>query len=117
MPTYAYACKNCGHEFDIRQSFSDDALTTCPSCGQESLRKQFGSVGVSFKGSGFYSTDARGSSSAASTGGSDSGSSTNGASAASSSAGSSGASADSTSSSGTSTTSGASSSSSKSSPS
>lgn len=63
MPTYAYACRDCGHRFDTYQSFSDDSLTTCPQCGHESLRKVFDSVGISFKGSGFYSTDSRSSNS------------------------------------------------------
>lgn len=58
MPVYAYACKDCGHAFDIQQSFSDDSLTVCPACGG-SLRKKFNSVGVVFKGSGFYRNDSR----------------------------------------------------------
>lgn len=58
MPTYAYRCKDCGHAFDVVQAFTDDALTECPVCGGV-LRKQYGSVGVSFKGSGFYRTDSR----------------------------------------------------------
>lgn len=58
MPTYAYRCKDCGHAFDVVQAFTDDALTECPACGGV-LRKQYGSVGVSFKGSGFYRTDSR----------------------------------------------------------
>ncbi|KWW38634.1 hypothetical protein AU359_01581 [Micrococcus luteus] len=58
MPTYAYRCKDCGHAFDAVQAFTDDALTECPACGGV-LRKQYGSVGVSFKGSGFYRTDSR----------------------------------------------------------
>ncbi|MHA7188662.1 FmdB family zinc ribbon protein [Arthrobacter sp. MDT2-16] len=58
MPMYAYACKDCGHAFDIQQSFSDDSLTECPACGG-SLRKKFNSVGVVFKGSGFYRNDSR----------------------------------------------------------
>lgn len=58
MPTYSYACKNCGHRFDIRQSFTDDALTECPECGG-TLRKVYGNVGVTFKGTGFYRTDSR----------------------------------------------------------
>lgn len=66
MPTYSYACKNCAHQFDIVQAFSDNALTDCPECGG-TLRKVFNSVGVVFKGSGFYRTDNRGSSSSAST--------------------------------------------------
>lgn len=62
MPKYAYACTQCGHSFDIHQSFSDDALTVCPEC-EGRLRKVFGAVGVVFKGSGFYRTDSRSSSS------------------------------------------------------
>ena len=58
MPTYAYACKDCGHAFDIFQSFTDSTLTSCPEC-QGALRKKFNSVGVVFKGSGFYRTDSR----------------------------------------------------------
>ena len=63
MPTYEYRCKACGNELEVVQSFTDDALTTCPACGAEQLRKVFGAVGISFKGSGFYKTDSRGSSS------------------------------------------------------
>lgn len=62
MPTYQYACTECGHAFEQVQSFSDDALTTCPEC-QGRLRKVFNAVGVVFKGSGFYRTDSRSSSS------------------------------------------------------
>ena len=58
MPTYAYACADCGHAFDIVQSFSDDALTVCPQC-DGTLRKQFNAVGVVFKGGGFYRNDSR----------------------------------------------------------
>ncbi len=58
MPTYAYACKDCSHDFEIVQSFSDNSLTSCPEC-QGPLRKKFNSVGVVFKGSGFYRTDSR----------------------------------------------------------
>lgn len=58
MPTYAYACKDCGHAFDIVQAFSDSSLSECPEC-QGALRKKFNSVGVVFKGSGFYRTDSR----------------------------------------------------------
>lgn len=58
MPVYAYACKDCGHAFDIRQSFSEDALTVCPEC-DGGLRKKFSTVGVVFKGSGFYRNDSR----------------------------------------------------------
>lgn len=60
MPTYQYVCTKCGHDLEARQSFSDAALTDCPSCGIDgALRKQFGSIGVAFKGSGFYRTDSR----------------------------------------------------------
>ncbi len=58
MPMYAYACKDCGHAFDIQQSFSEDSLALCPACGG-ALRKKFNSVGVVFKGSGFYRNDSR----------------------------------------------------------
>ncbi|MDM7830639.1 FmdB family zinc ribbon protein [Cellulomonas edaphi] len=58
MPTYSYACTVCGHAFDIQQSFSDASLTVCPECDGR-LRKVFSSVGVVFKGSGFYRNDAR----------------------------------------------------------
>jgi putative FmdB family regulatory protein len=58
MPTYAYACKQCAHRFDAVQSFSDPTLTVCPECGGE-LRKEYGSIGVTFNGSGFYRTDSR----------------------------------------------------------
>lgn len=61
MPTYQYACSACGNEFDIVQKFSDDALTECPTCAGE-LRKVFSAVGIVFKGSGFYRTDSRSSS-------------------------------------------------------
>ena len=59
MPTYEYACTKCGHQFEVVQSFSDDALTKCPEC-RGKLRKVFGSVGIVFKGSGFYKNDSRG---------------------------------------------------------
>ncbi|GMA30451.1 FmdB family zinc ribbon protein [Litorihabitans aurantiacus] len=59
MPTYAYRCTECGHAFDIYQSFTDDALTVCPECSGK-LRKVLSPVGVVFKGSGFYRNDSRG---------------------------------------------------------
>ncbi|MBL8932777.1 MAG: FmdB family transcriptional regulator [Kineosporiaceae bacterium] len=62
MPTYAYACTACDHRFEAQQAFTDDALTECPEC-QGRLRKLFNAVGIVFKGSGFYRTDSRGSSS------------------------------------------------------
>ena len=66
MPLYEYRCRNCNHQFEIQQSFSDDALTVCPEC-QGALRKVFNPVGISFRGSGFYKNDSRGSSSEGST--------------------------------------------------
>lgn len=59
MPTYQYRCKECGHDFEIVQAFSDDALTKCPECKKKALKKVYGNVGISFKGSGFYKNDAR----------------------------------------------------------
>jgi putative FmdB family regulatory protein len=58
LPTYSYACTECGNRFDVVQAFTDDALTTCDQCSGR-LRKLFNSVGVVFKGSGFYRTDSR----------------------------------------------------------
>jgi putative FmdB family regulatory protein len=58
VPTYQYACTACGHELEAVQSFTDDPLTQCPAC-EGRLRKLFGSVGVVFKGPGFYRTDSR----------------------------------------------------------
>ena len=69
MPTYQYACTECGHFFEQFQSFTDDALTECPVCGGK-LRKVFNAVGVVFKGSGFYRNDSRAPSSEKSEGGS-----------------------------------------------
>ncbi|MBL6279016.1 FmdB family transcriptional regulator [Micromonospora fiedleri] len=58
MPTYQYACTACGHQLEAVQSFSDEPLTECPAC-EGRLRKMFNSVGIVFKGSGFYRTDSR----------------------------------------------------------
>jgi putative FmdB family regulatory protein len=58
VPTYTYACTECGNRFDVVQAFTDDPLTTCEQCSGR-LRKLFNSVGVVFKGSGFYRTDSR----------------------------------------------------------
>jgi putative FmdB family regulatory protein len=58
VPTYSYACTECGNRFDAVQAFSDAALTDCPKC-EGRLRKLFGNVGVVFKGSGFYRNDSR----------------------------------------------------------
>ena len=75
MPTYSYACTECGNRFDAVQAFSDAALTTCPKCSGR-LRKLFGNVGVVFKGSGFYRTDSRESAKTSSNGSSSSSEST-----------------------------------------
>ena len=58
MPTYQYACTTCDHRLEAVQSFAEPALTQCPEC-EGNLRKLFNSVGIVFKGSGFYRTDAR----------------------------------------------------------
>lgn len=63
MPTYTYRCKECGHQFEQRQRMSDDPLTICPVC-EGKIRRVVSSVGVVFKGSGFYVTDNRGKNSA-----------------------------------------------------
>ena len=55
MPIYEYKCEN-GHVFDVMQKLSEDPLTTCVECGAP-VRKVLHPVGISFKGSGFYSTD------------------------------------------------------------
>jgi putative FmdB family regulatory protein len=56
VPTYEYACRACGHVFEIVQKMSDDPLVICPECGGD-LRKVFAPPAISFKGSGFYATD------------------------------------------------------------
>jgi len=58
VPTYQYACTECGEQLEAVQSFSDPALTECPNCSGK-LRKVFNSVGIVFKGSGFYRNDSR----------------------------------------------------------
>ncbi len=58
MPTYSYACTECDNRFDITQAFTDHSLTVCPVCSG-ALRKVFSSVGIVFKGSGFYRNDSR----------------------------------------------------------
>jgi len=58
VPTYQYACTACGHQLEAVQSFADEPLTECPAC-EGRLRKLFSSVGVVFKGSGFYRNDSR----------------------------------------------------------
>jgi putative FmdB family regulatory protein len=58
MPKYEYACKSCGERLEVKQSFTDDALTDCPVCGGP-LRKVFSSPGIVLRGPGFYRTDHR----------------------------------------------------------
>ena len=59
MPTYEYACTECGDRTEVVQSIADAPLTTCAVCGGR-LRKVFSPVSIVFKGSGFYRTDSRG---------------------------------------------------------
>ena len=59
MPTYEYACTECGKHIEVVQSMSDAPLATCAICGGR-LRKVFSPIGIVFKGSGFYRTDSRG---------------------------------------------------------
>ena len=66
MPIYEYACTACGERTEAKQSFADPPLTECPQCGG-SLRKLYSPVGIVFKGSGFYSTDAKKKSSSSTT--------------------------------------------------
>jgi putative FmdB family regulatory protein len=66
VPTYQYACTECGEPLEVVQKFSDDALTECPACGGR-LRKIFSPAAIVFRGSGFYRTDSRSGSGAAST--------------------------------------------------
>ena len=58
MPVYTYQCEECGQRFDARQKFTDDPITVCPEC-HGPTHKVIGSVGVVFKGSGFYVNDSR----------------------------------------------------------
>jgi putative FmdB family regulatory protein len=58
VPTYQYACTECGRQLEAVQSFTDEPLVECPECSGR-LRKVFSAVGVVFKGSGFYRTDSR----------------------------------------------------------
>lgn len=58
MPVYAYKCRDCGTPLEVHQEFSDAPLTECPVCGG-ALRKQYGTIGVTFNGSGFYRNDSR----------------------------------------------------------
>lgn len=75
MPTYEYACKECGQHLEVQQSFTDASLTECPNC-HGPLRKVFGNIAITFKGSGFYKTDSRTSTSSAAAKSSEKGSDT-----------------------------------------
>ena len=66
MPIYAYKCESCGHRQDVLQKISDPVLTVCPQCGQSAFAKQVTAAGFQLKGSGWYVTDFRGGSGAAS---------------------------------------------------
>lgn len=58
MPTYDYECTACGHEFECFQSITEGSRRKCPACGRLKLRRVISSgAGVIFKGSGFYETD------------------------------------------------------------
>lgn len=57
MPIYEYACKHCGHTFDILQKMSDEPLSVCPECGEAELRKLLSAPNFRLKGSGWYETD------------------------------------------------------------
>lgn len=60
MPTYDYRCQSCNHELEAFQSMSDPALTLCPECGEDKLKRSIGGgMGVIFKGSGFYVNDSK----------------------------------------------------------
>lgn len=89
MPTYQYSCAACGARPEVQQRMTDDALTVCPACGADGLRKLFTGVGVVFKGSGFYRTDSRGAASSGDSGGASGGTSGSGGSGGSSGSGSS----------------------------
>ena len=57
MPTYAYRCPSCGHEYERLQKITDKTLAKCPECGTRGQRQISGGAGLVFKGSGFYITD------------------------------------------------------------
>ena len=56
MPLYDYKCSNCSHRFDIRQPFGSESVLACPECGSDA-RRQYHSMAIIYKGSGFYTTD------------------------------------------------------------
>jgi putative FmdB family regulatory protein len=62
MPTYQYACPDCGYKFELKQKFADDPVKRCPNCDRRHVYRVVGQVAVSFKGSGWYITDSKSSS-------------------------------------------------------
>lgn len=60
MPIYEYQCQDCQHKLEVMQRISDARLTTCPTCGKESLKKLVSAVGFQLKGTGWYETDFKG---------------------------------------------------------
>ena len=58
MPVYEYQCEKCRHQFELKQSFKDKSIVTCPQCGSKAKRV-FSPVPIIFKGPGFYTTDSR----------------------------------------------------------
>ncbi len=59
MPTYQYACPDCGNQFEQRQKFTDEPIKRCPKCGRRHVYRVVSQVAVTFKGSGWYITDSR----------------------------------------------------------
>lgn len=59
MPTYQYACPDCGYKFELKQKFADDPVKRCPKCEHRHVYRVVGTVGISFKGSGWYITDSK----------------------------------------------------------
>ena len=66
MPIYAYRCSACGHEKEVLQKISAEPLSTCPACHTENFSKQITAAGFQLKGSGWYATDFKGSTSSSS---------------------------------------------------
>jgi putative FmdB family regulatory protein len=64
MPIYEYRCSSCGHELEALQKFSDAPLTACPACSRDSLVKLISAAGFQLKGTGWYATDFKSSSTA-----------------------------------------------------
>lgn len=69
MPVYEYICDTCQDDFEVRRSFTDTSVPSCPVCnGSGRVRRKFSAPAIVFKGSGFYVTDSRGKNSAATSG-------------------------------------------------